>query len=298
MSDETGGQGWWLASDGKWYPPPAPVQPNPVLYPSAWPTAEIEGLAEKSPQHRRRWPWIAGAAFVLLIIGIAAAGKPPTTLRSERSRASATTTSPTVASPSTTSARATTTAAPAPPPPTTPPTTKPPATTQPPSTAPPPPPVLAGFGDGTYLVNSEIKPGMYISQGGEGCYWEREKDLTGSLDSIAANDNAEGQAIVQIAPADAAFKTDGCANWVPFAPKGAPVSTFGDGTWAVRTEVVPGTYRSAGSDGCYWERDKDWNDGVDSIAANDNASGQAVVQISPLDTAFKSKDCGTWTRIG
>lgn len=28
MSDQSGGPGWWLASDGRWYPP-APVPPVP-----------------------------------------------------------------------------------------------------------------------------------------------------------------------------------------------------------------------------------------------------------------------------
>ena len=48
MSDTSQGEGWWLASDGKWYPPtaaPAPAAPPPPTYspppyvPAASPTA-------------------------------------------------------------------------------------------------------------------------------------------------------------------------------------------------------------------------------------------------------------------
>ena len=38
MSDTSQGEGWWLASDGKWYPPssaPAPATPPPSAYPAA-----------------------------------------------------------------------------------------------------------------------------------------------------------------------------------------------------------------------------------------------------------------------
>jgi len=39
MSDVSQGQGWWLASDGKWYPPelnpsPLPPPPPPVVAPT------------------------------------------------------------------------------------------------------------------------------------------------------------------------------------------------------------------------------------------------------------------------
>ena len=43
MSDTSQGEGWWLASDGKWYPPssaPTPASPMPPTYvPAGLPTA-------------------------------------------------------------------------------------------------------------------------------------------------------------------------------------------------------------------------------------------------------------------
>lgn len=73
-------------------------------------------------------------------------------------------------------------------------------------------------------------------------------------------------------------------------------STFGDGTWVVGEDIEPGTYRSEGGDYCYWERLSGLSGEFDDIIANELTEGQAVVQISESDVAFKSQDCGTWTR--
>jgi hypothetical protein len=68
-------------------------------------------------------------------------------------------------------------------------------------------------GTGTFLVNKEIDPGTYRASSSAGCYWERESNLNGDLDSIAANDNADGPVIVAISSADVAFKTSDCATF-------------------------------------------------------------------------------------
>jgi hypothetical protein len=75
------------------------------------------------------------------------------------------------------------------------------------------PDVSSGFGDGTYLVGSEIQPGTYRSTGSSGCYWKRLSNLQGDLDAILANDDPEGQAYVEILPTDVAFSTDDCGTW-------------------------------------------------------------------------------------
>lgn len=84
-------------------------------------------------------------------------------------------------------------------------------------------------GDGTYTVGGDIQPGIYHTSGpadgNDSCYWERDSDLDGTLDSIIANDNIKGPTTVRISSTDAAFKTDGCAPWVmiqPAAPAPAP----------------------------------------------------------------------------
>ncbi|WP_338887828.1 hypothetical protein [Rhodococcus sovatensis] len=81
----------------------------------------------------------------------------------------------------------------------------------------------------------------------------------------------------------------------------APATSFGNGTWAVGSDIAPGTYVSAGSTdeyGCYWERASSFYGDFDSIIANDFVSpesGQAVVTIKSTDVAFIPDYCGTWT---
>jgi hypothetical protein len=73
----------------------------------------------------------------------------------------------------------------------------------------------------------------------------------------------------------------------------------GDGTFAVGTEMGPGVWRSAGRrDGeqCQWRRVSEL-DGAD-IADNTNPDGPQTVQILPGDTAFETKGCQPWSRIG
>jgi hypothetical protein len=76
-------------------------------------------------------------------------------------------------------------------------------------------------------------------------------------------------------------------------PPPAPNTTIdADGTYAVGTDIVPGTYTSAGPVGdgaCYWKR-------VNGDALVDNALTKKpqVVQIEPGDTAFTTNDCQPW----
>jgi hypothetical protein len=71
--------------------------------------------------------------------------------------------------------------------------------------------------DGTYLVGSDIAPGTYRtagpSDGAMFCYWERDKNTDGTLDSIIANDNSAGPTLVTVKAHDVAFKTQFCQPW-------------------------------------------------------------------------------------
>ncbi len=68
-------------------------------------------------------------------------------------------------------------------------------------------------GDGTYQMGVDIQPGTYRSQGGDSCYWERLRGLSGSSADIIANGAGTGPQVVQIAPSDVAFKTQHCSTW-------------------------------------------------------------------------------------
>jgi hypothetical protein len=84
----------------------------------------------------------------------------------------------------------------------------------------------------------------------------------------------------------------GIAGADPAPPPGPKTTIDGDGTYAVGTDIAPGTYSSAGPVGdgtCYWKR----VNGTDIV---DNALSKKaqVVQIDPTDTAFKTNGCQPW----
>ncbi|WP_445527227.1 hypothetical protein [Streptomyces cyslabdanicus] len=159
-------------------------------------------------------------------------------------------------------------------------------------------------GDGSYVVGKDIQPGTYKTAGNsDSCYWERARDASGEFESILANDNVTGTSYVTVKASDKLFKTNGCEGWqtVGGKPSGAPATQKigGDaGMLRVGVDIAPGTYKSAGNkdDGCYWERTKDALHSLESIAANDNVTGTAVVTVAAGDAYFKTTGCKDWTK--
>ena len=77
-------------------------------------------------------------------------------------------------------------------------------------------------------------------------------------------------------------------------PPPGPLSSFGDGTYTVGTDIVPGVYQSAGPvEGgvCYWKRANG-----DGIVANAMSKKPQTVQIEAGDTTFKSSECQEWQK--
>ncbi|KJF18829.1 MULTISPECIES: hypothetical protein [Acidithrix] len=115
----------------------------------------------------------------------------------------------------------------------------------------------SNFSDGTWVVGKQISPESYQTYGGSGCYWERSSDLSGSLSSVLANGTPPGHGVVTILASDVGFQTQGCGTWSPLAATGAPLTTFGDGDWAVGINIAPGTYQTSGGSGCYLDLPSD-----------------------------------------
>ncbi|MEU6354704.1 hypothetical protein ABZ896_36210 [Streptomyces sp. NPDC047072] len=165
---------------------------------------------------------------------------------------------------------------------------------------------VAFSGSGDFEVGSEVKPGTYRTTGNSDgmCYWERAKDASGEMDSLLANDNVTGTSYVTVKAGDKIFSTSDCKDWEAVAAKasGSPAAKMaGDGgMFRVGADIVPGTYKSTGNadDACYWERDKDAEHGIDSIIANDNPNGTAIVKISASDAYFKTAGCKDWKKTG
>ncbi len=55
---------------------------------------------------------------------------------------------------------------------------------------------------GTYIVGTDIEPGIYWGNAGdniiESCYWARLNDINGDLNSVISNENAIGQYYIEI----------------------------------------------------------------------------------------------------
>jgi hypothetical protein len=71
--------------------------------------------------------------------------------------------------------------------------------------------------DGTYLVGTDIRPGLYLSQGASGagnCSWTRlSSGGSGDVSNVVAQGDSRGAQYALIAPTDKAFETHGCQMW-------------------------------------------------------------------------------------
>lgn len=174
-------------------------------------------------------------------------------------------------------------------------------TAAPPPAAPAAPAQSVTFGDGTYRVGPDVRPGTYRTRtGSSGCYWARLHGFGGDVADILANTNTNFPTIVTISPNDQGFQSAGCGTWTSnlSAITASPTAPLPDGVYIVGTDVAPGTWKSAGKAGCYWARLKDFGGSTDSISANGNTDSPAIVTITNGDQGFRSEGCGTWTKIG
>jgi len=147
-------------------------------------------------------------------------------------------------------------------------------------------------------VGSDVQPGTYrLRSDPEACYWARLAGFTGEISDLKANGIASAPTIVTILPEDAGFESRGCGKWTTnLAQLTSSQTTFGDGTWQVGVDVLPGTYRSSGGDTCYWSRLASFTGGIqDAIIANGIGEGPTVVTIAATDKGFEARDCGDWT---
>jgi hypothetical protein len=169
----------------------------------------------------------------------------------------------------------------------------------PPPPPPPPPPAIT-FGDGVYMVGTDIPADTYRNDAsGTGCYWERLSGFGGTLDEIIANDFTNARSIVTIEPSDTGFSSDRCGTWSnDLSPVTASqTAPFGDGTYIVGSDISAGTWRNSDSSaGCYWERLSGFHGTLDDILGNSFSNSLQIVTISPGDVGFHADGCGTWTK--
>jgi len=146
---------------------------------------------------------------------------------------------------------------------------------------------------GTYLVGSEIQPGIYKGESlNKSCYWARLKDLSGEFDAILANDISTGQFYVEVKNTDFAFETR--CELVPLdsiqAPTGYLPTIIQAGTYLVGRDIQPGTYKGqAEGTSCYWARLNSVTGDLNSIITNNIAEGQFYVQVASSDFALTTR---------
>lgn len=157
------------------------------------------------------------------------------------------------------------------------------------------------FGEGTKRVGEDIVPDTYRSGPvAEGCYWERLSGFGGSFEEIKANEFTNNRTVVTIDPSDEGFGSSDCGTWSNDlrAITESPTAPFGSGTWIVRTDIAPGTWRNSDStEGCYWARLSGFSGEFEDIIANEFTEEPTIVEIGPEDAGFSTNDCGTWTRV-
>ena len=73
----------------------------------------------------------------------------------------------------------------------------------------------ADFGDGEYLVGTEIAPGTWQSTGPstDSCYWARLSGFGGTFAELIANDIGPNPRVVAIAATDVGFLSNRCGTW-------------------------------------------------------------------------------------
>ena len=85
-------------------------------------------------------------------------------------------------------------------------------------------------------------------------------------------------------------------TYTPPPPPGPKTTIDTNGTFAVGTDIVPDTYRTAGGSGCYWARLRTLDTG--DVIDNNVSDGPQIVRISPTDAAFITRGCGSWQKSG
>jgi len=73
--------------------------------------------------------------------------------------------------------------------------------------------LYGSFGDGTWIVNTDIGPGVWSAPGGPDCVWARVADFSGDAGALKATDSGVDNPTVNIDAGDAGFVSSDCGTW-------------------------------------------------------------------------------------
>jgi hypothetical protein len=153
------------------------------------------------------------------------------------------------------------------------------------------------FGDGTWMIDSEVRPGTYRATADGTCSWARLRGTSGTPEDVLANGASSGSVLLTIGKRDVAVTSSGCGRWTSDLSRvTADRTAFGDGMYLVGTDVVPGSYVSSGTGSCSWARLSGFDGTPDEVIASEVLTGPRLVTIRGTDKGFRSSGCGGWIR--
>ena len=175
------------------------------------------------------------------------------------------------------------------------PATETPATTETPSptSSPTGAASVAIEGDGTWEVGSDVEPGVYVAEGGEGCEWQRISEVGANYVQVEAR-GFLARPVVEIMAGDEQFKSEKCGAWTALEDYAGLGGTEipGDGIWIVGADVAPGDYEAEGGAGCTWQRISGFEPDISSVI---KIGYKPKVTLEAGDLAFVTELCGSWT---
>ncbi len=153
------------------------------------------------------------------------------------------------------------------------------------------------FGDGTWEVGTEVRPGTYRAIAEGDCTWVRLGDAAGGLETVVGSAVGSGSRLVTVGRKDVAIRSSGCGRWTSDLSRVTQDRTaFADGTFLVGEDVAAGAYVSSGAGPCTWARLSGFGGTPDEVIATGGGPGSQEVTIRASDDGFSSVGCGGWTR--
>jgi hypothetical protein len=153
------------------------------------------------------------------------------------------------------------------------------------------------FGDGTWEVGSEVRPGTYRATADGTCSWVRLGEPMGTLETVLGSAVGSGPRLLTVGKKDIAIRTNGCGRWTSDLSRVTTDRTaFGDGTFLLGEDVAAGRYASSGTGTCSWARLSGFGGTPVEVVQSGVATGPQEVVLRSSDAGFASSGCGGWTR--
>ena len=137
---------------------------------------------------------------------------------------------------------------------------------------------LASFGDGTYLVPSELAPETYrAADTGSRCRVYR--------DNVHLVTSGPGRVTFEVQAEWSSIRVSECGTFEVHTPR--RLASFGDGTYLVPSELAPETYRAADTG----SRCRVYRDNVHLVTSG---PGRVTFEVQAEWSSIRVSDCGTF----